>query len=707
VSHLPSLLALVGVVAAAPADAPLVVYGEPLPPGAVARFGLPVSNVNATVGAGGSTPTGSLRVAVAAGKDVRIWAWQPAGSRPPVVRLTGHAADIHVVAMSPDGRFVASADRAGEVRIWELATGDSSVLKKPGETVTALAIGARGRRVVVAAGRAVNLYDRGTGQSTHIGTHDRDVITVAFPADATRIATADVKGRVTVWRSDGTRLAELPWEAIPEPKPPPPGPLDKLLKSKGTAPGVIDFDHGVRKISFSPNGKRLAAGGGTVVRVWDVSDKRVVWQHNRHTRIYNDDLRFMAMNAAPPPTGPRQVGRVCDIAFSTDGRYLASSGVHGDVRITDADRGTDVREPPTRPAFAESRAWLDGQIGLTFAPGGRTLTQFNGAGRAVREDVVSGRQIALAGGHGRGVGGLAITPDGRCLATFSDDERIRLWRLSTGECLSETVAMGTSFGGQRGMAFSPDGQWFVTGGTYHGFYIFGVVGDPPRLTMKDKYDTYPFSGHAFLPGHAARLYGTLRSYSPSRSLDLGDRKEHGPGFVPPNDVRDLSVSLDGKRVAVAYGYSSSPLPDLMEVATGKQAVALAGPSRLPLGVDMVEFSPDGRLLVGLGRAGVTLWDEVTGRVYRHLAAPTDIGWWSFAIAGNGRVLAVGGAGYIRLFEVATGRVLHEWTDIPGAHSLRFLKTGLLLSGGADGAIYLWDARPHLVRAASVPTNLDR
>src|SRR5207249_2204869 len=114
-------------------------------------------------------------------------------------------------------RHLASADKAGEVRVWELATGDVIVLKEPAEAVTALAIGPGGRRVVVAAGRVVTLHERAGQRTIKIGEHDHDVTAVAFSEDGSRLATADARGRVSVWRPDGTRVADLPWDPLPEP----------------------------------------------------------------------------------------------------------------------------------------------------------------------------------------------------------------------------------------------------------------------------------------------------------------------------------------------------------------------------------------------------------------------------------------------------------------------------------------------------------
>lgn len=710
-SRLLTLSALLILVAGGRADAPLTMIGVPNPPEAIARFGVPGRNWNQFTSVGAHTPSGAFRVAVVEGKEVRVWSWQPAHERRPVYQLTGHAADVQLLAMSPDARFLASADKTGEVRLWELVTGESTILKKPGEAVNALAVGPGGRRVAVAAGTLVGLHDLSADRHIRLGKHERPVTALAFAPTGGRLATATAHGRLTIWTADGTKVADLDYDSIPEPKEA--GvPIAPPIKAEpgalaATARNVIDFDRGVRKLVFAPDGSRLAACGGTVVRMWDLKDRRVLWQHNRHALMTLGNLGI-ATGAMPiEPSGPRQLGGVYDIAFTRDGFFLASAGPNGDLRVTDAGHGEDVREPRPWARHYESGAKFDSWTGLAFGPDGRSLTRFAGVRKMVRERIRSGEQLDLTGGHEYCLNGLAVSPDGRYLATFGGDAQIRLWRLSTGECLSETMYGSTSFGEPKGMAFSPDGKWLVTGGAYHGFGIFKVVGDPPRLVMKDNYDHHRFTGHAFLPGHDARLYGSVRDYGSTRTLDLPDRTERGPGFVTSNDVKDLAVSPDGKHVAVAYGYSSSAVPDLIDAATGKRAATLVQPPWHWANHSAVEFSPDGRLLAGLGRAGGTLWDVATGKVYLQLGKRTDRPWLSMRFSPDGRALAVGGPGYIELYEVASGRILRTWSDIPGAMAIRFLKSGLLLSGGADGAAYLWDARRELAAAAPVPKELGR
>jgi WD40 repeat protein len=698
-----SISFLLGTVAVASGDAPLVVRGEQLPAGAVDRFGIPGPHQNEFILAGGHTPSGSFRVAVAKGKDIHIWSWQPAADRPPVHLLSGHAADVQLVAMSPDARFLTSADKSGEVRAWDLANAESFVLRKPGDAVTALAVSAEGRRVIVAVGRTVTLHDRTADRRIKIGDHERDVTALAFAPDESRLATADARGRVTVWKLDGAKVAVLAWDPIPEPKaasllaPP-------ILKGDRTirpAPGVIDFGQGVRKLDFSPDGKRLVAAGGTVVRAWDIGDQKVLWQHNRHARIMSGGFGF-AGGMPPPDTGPRQIGGLWDIAYSRDGHYVASSGQSGDVRIVHAGHGEDLRESNATERFTVRETHFTGRVGLAFDPDGKSLTMFDGARKFVRETVVGGKFLGSVGGHGRSITGLAVAPDGKWLASEGDDQRIRIWRIATGECVAEPRP---AHGEGRGMAFSPDGKWLVAGGAYHGFSVLEKSGDPPTFTEQKGFDVIRYQVHAFVPGHEARLF-VASHYGSARAIDLADRKEHGPGFAVSDDPKCMAISPDGKWVAVAFGYSSTPAPRVFDRATGKELPPMHGPPTS--GIDAVRFSPDSRLLAGGGQSGVTLWDVVTGKKYLHFGKPQGTA-EALAFSPDGRVLVSGGDRELRIWEVATGRLLGaRQADSRAVIATAFLpQPGRLASAGTDGAVLIWDVSKELVEAASVPKELSR
>ena len=173
----------------------------------------------------------------------------------------------------------------------------------------------------------------------------------------------------------------------------------------------------------------------------------------------SDDARY-AMLAAASHAGLAILtghnGNVVSVAFSRDGKTLASGSADDTVRLWDVATGRQIGKP------------LTGHLGpvwsVAFSPDGKTLASGSADDTVRLWDVATGRQIGKPlTGHLGPVRSVAFSPDGRTLASGSLDRTVRLWDVATGQLMGR---LESDSGDVMSVAFSPDGtRWPLAAST--------------------------------------------------------------------------------------------------------------------------------------------------------------------------------------------------------------------------------------------------
>ncbi|MFD8384929.1 hypothetical protein ACFV2X_41495 [Streptomyces sp. NPDC059679] len=368
-------------------------------------------------------------------------------------------------------------------------------------------------------------------------------------------------------------------------------------------------------------------------------------------------------------------GLVTSVAFSPDGRTLAVADGR-EVRLRDAHTGR-VRSTLTPRAGA--------MMTMAFSPDGRTLATGRSDGLVRLWDAGTGRlRATLTGPAERAdtVASVAFSPDGRTLATGAIDRKVRLWDARTGR-------LRTSFTGDSegvlAVAFSPDGRTLATGGGERSVRLWNAGTGELRDTLPE---LGPTRSLAFSPDGRALATGGGGTHVRLWDLDAGRARDaFSLGYDGP--VWSVAFSPDGRTLATG---GDKGLLRLWDVATGRASDILA---RQPGGVLSVAFAPDGRTLAsGNGRDDtVKVWGAASGEVVRTITLGSREAVPSLAFSPDGRTLATGRFdGNVRLWDPDTGlsrRGLYGHTDF--VRSVAFSPDGrTLATGSSDKTARLWD-----------------
>ena len=406
-------------------------------------------------------------------------------------------------------------------------------------------------------------------------------------------------------------------------------------------------------------------------------------------------------------------GSVLSVAFSPDGRFLATGHANGEIRLWQiADR---KQLSIYRGHFNQVRTIAYSPDGKTLASGshdhtiklwniqtGKCLHTFEGHSNWVRSVVYSpdGKTLASGShdhtiklwdiqtrtcvhtfeGHSNWVRSVAYSPNGKTLASGSYDRTIKLWDIQTGNCLH-------TFEGHcdwvRSVAYSPDGQTLASGSNDQTIKLWNIHHGQCVYTFKGHRDlvrtiAYSPDGNYLASGSHDQ---TIKLWNIHHGKCLHTFEGHG------SSVRSIAYSPDGKTLASG---SHDQTIKLWNIQTGNCLHTFEGHRD---SVRSIAYSPNWKTLAsGSNDKTIKLWNIDHGKCLHTFEGHRD-SVRSIAYSPDGKTLASGSNDQtIKLWDIQTRKYLHTFEGhCDSVRSIAYSPDGKTLAFGSnDQTIKLWD-----------------
>ena len=529
--------------------------------------------------------------------------------------LTGHQSVINAIAFSPDSKILVTSGQDAQTKIWDMKTGQerASLPGVGGIAVTELEFSPDGKIfAVVSQDGRITLRKSQSGSTIQVLTgHQGGVNAIAFSPDSKILATGGQDAQIKLWdMKTGLEQASLPGEGPAAVTGLVFSPNGKTLASVGESQTVFLWDmdnklsqfltgHSdwVDKVIFSSNQKTLASVGKT--------GQVVVWGLN--TGLEQQTFQIPSLFSAS--LAGSQASLSGSTVSNTSSQLNASntpsvaknaSTLDGSSQVASKDK-TEKSKKKSAKNWKGVRAIAISQDGLEIGTASK-----DGMVRVFKKN--GNQRWEVSGHHGNAIAGIAFRGKSKEWVSAGRDTEIKTWN-GSGKKLQ------TFYGPEhppRAIAVSPDGRFIATAGEETRVFLYDAVAG--KLSGI-------FSGHVdFVNGLAFSPDGKMLASAGAEGRillwEVATGKRLGTLLGHADEVNAVAFSPDGGLLASA---SVDSTVILWNLTTGRQIKTLAGHQG---SVRSVAFSADGKKLVSAGEdTRMLVWDPATGLLKNQLPGP--------------------------------------------------------------------------------------
>ncbi|MCB1193496.1 MAG: PD40 domain-containing protein [Leptospiraceae bacterium] len=533
------------------------------------------------------SPNGSILATASGDKSAKLWDIKTGKE---MQTLSAHGEQVNSVSFIPDGNILATASNDKTIKLWDVRTGkEIRTLEGHSHFVRSASFSPDGKMIVTGSEDAtIRLWDVKTGKEIRtLEGHDAPVISVSFSPDGNMVVSGSLDTTIRLW---DVKTGE------------------KIQTFTGHKEGVFS-------VSFSSDGKTIASGSAdTTIKLWDVQSGNEIMTLNGHNEgifsvsfssdgntiasgfydLYNIDTKF-----AQGEIEKQSIIQDFKQRILSTGEKGALVLIFNDNWIVCGyDNKGEFRELPLEPEDEIiqllNAATIDAKIIeiLRFR-----LNQTHVSKASIKLwDTHSGKEIRTITSHSHYATCLSFSPDGKAIATGSNDKTIKLWDVRTG------LEIRTLFGHSNSItsvAFSPDGKLIATGSLDKTAKLWNINSGKDIYTILGHSEA--ISSIAFSPD--GKTITTTSEDTTIKLWDVSSGEKIRTFFGNKQPIKSVSFSPDGQILATG---SDDATVKLWDVNSGKTIQTFFGHG---LGVKSVSFSPDGKTLAtGSYDATIKLWN---------------------------------------------------------------------------------------------------